>query len=411
MSIWRIKLSLFLNYIVFAILLNSVGTVILEVINHYHITKSQAGNLDAYKDITIAIFSFIMASFLPRMGYKVSMLLGLALVSITCYLMPIVNSFWMIKLLLVSVGMGFALIKVSAYSTVALITKDEKAHASFISFLEGVFMLGLLFGYWLFSRFIIMKSTTWLDTYWVLGGLATAAFFLLASTKIDEKGILSAESGIFDDFIAMLKLNRHALVMIFVISIFMYVFIEQGINTWLPTFNNKVLNLSPAMSIEMASILAGTLALGRIVAGFILKKMSWFLVLAVFVVCAALMIIIVLPLAKPNPQPITQWKDAGLAAFLFPIIGFFLAPLYPTLCSTMLSTLPKYRHSSMMGLIMIYSALGGSLGSKLIGYTFGLVGGKFAISLTLIPMAIFFVLLFPYKLLRKAAMAKQKGSP
>lgn len=56
MTIWKVKLSLFLNYFIFAILLNCVGTVILEVINHYQITKSQAGTLDAYKDITIAVF-------------------------------------------------------------------------------------------------------------------------------------------------------------------------------------------------------------------------------------------------------------------------------------------------------------------------------------------------------------------
>lgn len=31
MQYWRIKLSLFLNYFVFAMLLNSVGTVILQV--------------------------------------------------------------------------------------------------------------------------------------------------------------------------------------------------------------------------------------------------------------------------------------------------------------------------------------------------------------------------------------------
>ena len=39
MQNWQIKTSLFLNYFVFAILLNSVGTVILQVQNNYGVTN------------------------------------------------------------------------------------------------------------------------------------------------------------------------------------------------------------------------------------------------------------------------------------------------------------------------------------------------------------------------------------
>ncbi|HUS02693.1 MAG TPA: hypothetical protein VMY77_13235, partial [Chitinophagaceae bacterium] len=75
MSNWKIKLSLFLNYFVFAILLNSVGTVILQVQNNYRITQSSASVLEAFKDLSIAIVSFLIASYIARIGYKRSMLL------------------------------------------------------------------------------------------------------------------------------------------------------------------------------------------------------------------------------------------------------------------------------------------------------------------------------------------------
>jgi len=42
MSNWKIKLSLFLNYFVFAILLNSVGTVILQVQGNYDVSESSS---------------------------------------------------------------------------------------------------------------------------------------------------------------------------------------------------------------------------------------------------------------------------------------------------------------------------------------------------------------------------------
>lgn len=68
MSTWKIKVALFLNYFVFAILLNSVGTVILQVQNTYGISESSASVLEAFKDLSIATVSFLVSSFIVRIG-------------------------------------------------------------------------------------------------------------------------------------------------------------------------------------------------------------------------------------------------------------------------------------------------------------------------------------------------------
>ena len=73
----NIKAILFLNYFVFAILLNSVGTVILQVQQNFGISKSSASVLEGFKDLPIAICSFILASFLPKIGIKNAMLTAL----------------------------------------------------------------------------------------------------------------------------------------------------------------------------------------------------------------------------------------------------------------------------------------------------------------------------------------------
>ena len=80
MQNWKIKISLFLNYFVFAILLNSVGTVILQVQSNYGVTESAASILEAFKDLSIAIVSFFIDSYINRIGYKKSMLIALTLV-------------------------------------------------------------------------------------------------------------------------------------------------------------------------------------------------------------------------------------------------------------------------------------------------------------------------------------------
>jgi MFS transporter, FHS family, glucose/mannose:H+ symporter len=76
MTNWKIKLSLFLNYFVFAILLNSVGTVILQVQGNYGVSESSASILEAFKDLSIAGVSFLVASYITRIGYKNSMLIA-----------------------------------------------------------------------------------------------------------------------------------------------------------------------------------------------------------------------------------------------------------------------------------------------------------------------------------------------
>ena len=84
MSNLRVKVSLFLNYFVFAILLNSVGTVILQIQNNFDISKGSASILEAFKDLSIASASFLIASYVVKIGYKNSMLIALALVSVMC---------------------------------------------------------------------------------------------------------------------------------------------------------------------------------------------------------------------------------------------------------------------------------------------------------------------------------------
>ena len=49
-------------YFVFAILLNSVGTVILQSINSFDISKTEASTLEGFKDLSIAFVSFFVAS-------------------------------------------------------------------------------------------------------------------------------------------------------------------------------------------------------------------------------------------------------------------------------------------------------------------------------------------------------------
>jgi MFS transporter, FHS family, glucose/mannose:H+ symporter len=407
MPYFKIKLSLFLNYFVFAILLNSVGTVILQVQHNFDISKGAASVLEAFKDLSIAITSFLIASYVSRIGYKKTMLIALALVAVMCLIIPSVNSFLMTKLLFASAGIGFALIKVSVLSTIALVTKSEKEHLSLMNFLESFFMVGILSGYFLFGGFVDNDnpaSTTWFNAYYILGALAIAAFLLLLSTKLDESTIKAAEQGKSgaESFVEMLRLVVLPLVLVFIFCAFFYVLIEQSIMSWLPTFNKDVLKLSTSLSIQMASILSASIALGRFFAGIVLRKIDWLKVLLGCLLAAATIVLITVPLTKDiTGLNINSLADVPLVAFLFPLIGLFLAPVYPAINSVILSNLPAHKHASMSGLIVVFSALGGTTGSIITGNIFDAYGGQTAFYFSLLPITILIVLLFFFKRLQK----------
>lgn len=411
MQNWKIKISLFLNYFMFAILLNSVGTVILQVQNNYGISQSSASILEAFKDLSIAVVSFLVASFVARIGYKRSMLLALAFVTGVCLLMPLVGGFAMTKLLFAVTGASFALIKVSVFAAIGLVTSTKKDHASFMNFIESFFMIGIMTGYFIFSAFVDNSdpaSPSWLRVYYLLAGVSAAAFVLLASAPLDESSIKTEESKpLLQDFADMFKLAFRPLVLVFVVSAFFYVLIEQSIMSWLPTFNSQVLHLSTTLSIQMASILAASTALGRFIAGVALRKIHWLLVLIGCLTTAAVLILLVMPLAaKVPPGSINSWLDAPLVAFIFPAIGLLLAPVYPAINSVILSALPLRQHASMSGLIVIFSALGGASGSMITGRIFQAYDGQTAFYFSLVPIGILIASLVFFNHLQKNTLAE-----
>lgn len=391
MASTRLKFAIMLSYAIFAVLLNSVGTVILQSIEFFHVTKVTASTLEGFKDLPIAVTSFLVAAQLPRFGLRRGMIAGLLLAGVACLAMPLVPGFWTTRLMFLAVGVAFAVTKVATYAFVGLMTKDGSSHASLLNLIEGIFMIGVLTGYWLFAAFIDPvhpSNPGWLGVYYVLAALCAAAAFLLLSARFDEASVRSASAatGPARDFAAMIALVARLLTIVFVASIFLYVLVEQGVGSWLPTFNRELLGLSAPMSVQAASLFAVSLAAGRLAAGVIVQRTGWYWLLVGCLVAMGVLMVVALPLATGHGARVTEWRNAPLAVFVFPMIGLAMAPVYPALNSAILSAMPKHDQPAMIGLIVVFSALGGTTGSLIVGRTFAALGGTTAFYLLLGPI-------------------------
>jgi fucose permease len=385
--------ALALTYAVFAVLLNSVGTVILQSIESFQVTKVAASSLEGFKDLSIAATSFLLAAQLPRFGLRRAMIVALALVAFACVAMPLFPGFWTTRLLFLAVGVAFGVTKVSVYSFVGLLTEDSARHASLLNVIEGIFMLGVLSGYWIFAAFIDPvhpESRQWLNVYYVLAAASFAALALLAVTPYDESAVnepAAAPQGVLRKFWGMILLIFRLLSLSFIAAVFCYVLVEQGIGSWLPTFNHELLGLSAPMSVQAASIFAICLAMGRLGAGIIVRRTGWFPLVLGCLAAMAILIVAVLPLATAYHAQVTSWTDAPAAAFLFPMIGLVMAPIYPALNSAVLSSMAAKERPAMVGLIVVFSALGGTIGSRIVGEVFATFPGTMAFYVLLIPIA------------------------
>ena len=381
-------------YAVVGILMNSVGVVILQSIQHLGATKLQGSALEACKDLSVVAASFFLATRVATFGFRRAMIGILLVMAATCLAASFAGSFVAMQALFVMTGLSFGVVKVATYSTIGLLARDPADHASITGTIEGVFMVGVLTGLWIFAAFIGADVTgrAWLHVYWLLAGLCAAGAMAWFLVSLDESAARAAETSA--GWREMLALAALAATIVVLGALFLYVLIEQGVGSWLPTFNREVLQLPAAMSVQMSTIFLAALAAGRLMSGLVLRRFHWLPVLLMCLAAIAILIVTSLPLARGvMPRSDIGWANAPVAAYIFPLLGFFLAPIYPTICSVALSALPRPSHPAMVGLIVIFSALGGTLGSFITSLLFQHLSGAFAFYFLLVPIGLIALLL------------------
>lgn len=383
-----IKPFLFLNYFLFAVLLNSVGIVILKAQKVYGINPLKASSVEAFKDLSIAIAAFVVATIISRIGYKTSMLLALGLITISQLSMYFGNSFYWLLFLFASIGFSFALIKISVYTLIGLISKSKSEHASLLSRVESIFSFGVVFMFLFFPFFNNpLIEDAWLNTYLVLAFLSIILFFWLLFTPFDLK-TPQIDSSYFKEFKRFLILNRNIVVVVFLLSTFFFVGIEQGVMSWLPTFNNLGAQLQENLAIITAGTFTLFVAIGRMINSFLVKIINPFTILFICIIVAEIIIYYGIPITlSVDLEGVNSITNIPLKFYTFSLVGLFLAPIYPNLNSVILSSTPVNLHSHMTGLIIIFSAVGGTLGSRFIGYLTDEFGVTYAFDRLFIPIA------------------------
>jgi len=389
----QLRLCMFLNFCAYAILLNSVGIAVLQTQRNFGVSVVEASTLAVYKGLGILGGALLAGSFLKRIGYKRAMLIALGASVAVLVAVPLFISFTTVKLVFLVTGLCYGLMKVALYSTIGLIAPSKKEHASLLSILEAFYKIGSLLTFIVFAAFTNNEdphSTSWSYAYCFLAALMVVAFCLLAPTPLDESSVRDDPSQpLYLPILEMLRLAITPVAISLGFLVFACVMTEGGFINWLPTFNHKVMRLVPSLGIQLAGFYAIFAIIGRLGVGLVLRRFTWFPVLAACIVGATVVLISGLLAARSAPAAaISQWSDAPFAVFLLPLTGLFVGPIFPLIHSAALTSLPVTRHNTLASLSVVFSSASGAIGTPLLGLVFQHYGGLAALAALLVPFAI-----------------------
>lgn len=378
----QIKLPLMFSFLIFSMLLNSMGVIILQLSEK--ISYKGLGVLESFKDIPMAVISLFCVNWIAKTGNKNALIFSLIFILLSCIALPLVDTFWFFKIWLSIVGISFALAKISVFSIIKNNFKDQHLSSAIssvdASFMIGIFFVNIGFGSLLTSSY----AEYWKFGFWVIALLSIITLFMLRFAKIDEEITLETKkkSGEW-------KFYLTPKIIYFFIIVFFMVFIEQGFNSWLPSFFRNNLKINSYFALQASAFLALFSFFGRLITSRLILRFHWFkfvlichyTVFAILIICQILISYF--------------YNDFNfLLIFIMPIIGLFLAPLFPLYNSEILNEIPKEKTHLLVSIVMIFSSLGSSVGSLYMAVIFHKNMSNFYPLFILLPLLIIFGLTF-----------------
>ena len=258
----------------------------------------------------------------------------------------------------------------------------------------GVFLVNMEFALILNSEY----KDFWKFGFWFVGFIAIIGVILLLKSKFNLETQFEGEQ---EDIPTNWKSLLRPHFLLFYAIVFLIVFAEQIFNSWLPTFYKKNLNTNSFFALQSSAFLALFSFAGRLIASKVTEKIT---PLRYFYFCLSMSIVL---LFISHFLGYNSRDNVTILVFLFPLVGIFLAPLYPLLNSKFLSHYSEKVVGKIVSVIILATSLGGSIGSISTSYVFQKNFGNYYILFATIPLIL--ILVFSSFLTVKEKIAKHKN--
>jgi predicted MFS family arabinose efflux permease len=360
-----------------------MSIIILQLSQNNQQSYTGLGILEFFKDIPNAIVSIFLVDYIKKYSYNKALAYALILSAICSFSIPFLNEFWFLKVWFILIGMSFSIGKICVFSIIKNIARNEKEFSSIMtrtesSFMFGVFLVNMEFALILNSEY----KDFWKFGFWLVGIIAIIGSAILFKSKFELKSNSEEPQ---EEVPTNWKSLLRPQFLLFYGLIFFIVFAEQIFNSWLPTFYKNNLNTDSFFALQSSAFLALFSFGGRLLASKVTEKIP---PMKYFYTC--LLTSVVLLLIAHFLGYHTK-ENTSILVLLFPLVGIFLAPLYPLLNSKFLSHYSEKVIGRIVSAIILATSLGGSIGSISTSYLFQKNLGNYYLLFATIPLILILI--------------------
>jgi fucose permease len=339
----QLILAAVLAIFVYGVTASMLGTVMSSF--KFPLTAEQKGNIFFAQAIGLVLASISVGPLIDNKGKKIALLIALALIAGSLFIIPSAASYEQVMILWLVEGLGGGILVTAANSLVSDIGEEKRA--STLNFLNLFFGLGGLATPFITAN--LLGGDTVKLCY--LAAILTAVTLALhiATTMpppSGERGFKLSEAG--------LLLGRPALYLL-ALFLFLYVACEVGVWNWLATYlKSRGIDEKTALNILALGFALGLLV-GRVVVSRILMKVP-----APTVTLFAAIFMAITTYAT------LQTTDATMAAIAVFCAGLAMAPVFPTTLAMVGDAFPRAT-ATAMGIVITCGWIGLAVSSPIIG--------------------------------------------
>ena len=345
-----VKTLTYLMFAMFAMTTDSVGVIIPEVIKTFQLSLTAAGTFQYATMTGIALAGLTLGQLADRLGRRPTIVMGLTLFAAACFLLAAGNTFLFFAVMLGVSGLAIGIFKTGALALIGDISTSTAQHTSIMNTLEGFFGVGAIIGPAILTRMLAAgMSWTWL--YVVAGAICVVLIALALVVKYPHTAAPAQTSGSTRTGRAMQ--NRYVLA--FSAGAFLYVGVEAAVYVWMPTLMAGYTGSAVTLATYSISIFFLLRAAGRFLGAWVLTRVPWQAVLALF--SGAILLCF----------SVTVVAGVNWGVYLLPLSGLFMSVVYPTLNSKGISCLPKSEHGAAAGVILFFTCASAVLAPLAIG--------------------------------------------
>ncbi len=359
-NIKTIKWLTYLMFMMFAMTTDAVGVIIPEIIQEFNLSLTAAGAFHYGPMAAIALGGIGLGFLADKIGRKKTIIIGLALFSLACGLFAVGNSFSFFLFLLILSGLAIGIFKTGALALIGDISKSSQEHTITMNLAEGFFGIGAIIGPFIVTS-LLLSGINWKFLYIIAGGVCIVLCIIAALVAYPVRKQESTEKVNLGRTFAMLK-SPYAIG--FSVLIALYVAAEAAIYVWMPTLLKDYTGSYAWAATWSLSIFFTLRASGRFLAVWFLRLVCWKVAMVVFSAAIAICYLA------------SIWFGLGVAVFLLPLSGLFMAMIYPTLNSKGISCFPKHEHGAIAGVLLFSTAAAASFGPLVMGLYSDWMGGE-----------------------------------